>query len=1058
MSATSPAPGAASTRADAVPEPDPAGGARAGGRPRLAALAVASGLAVAGGYYGQALLPALASGFGASRGATTLVVVAAQLGYCLGLIALLPVSDLTDRRLLASRLLAMEAVLLAGMAAAPCLPLLVLFAGGVGATAVAAQVLVAVVAAGTEPAHRGRAVAVVMTGLTAGILAARTFAGAVAQLAGWRMVYAAAAALLLLALWPLRRALFGPVPAGAGPGPEWLTERQERVTARSAAAALVAPARLLAAEPLLRRRAGYGFASFAAFTAFWTSAGYLLTSPPYRFGDAAVGLLGLAGVAGVLLAAPAGRLADAGHARTATGAFLAVLVGGFGLVALGRDHLTALIAGAVVVDIGVRGVQTTNQQQIYLMRGAAHGQITAAYMSCYFAGGVAGASASAVAYGLGGWPAVCLAGGGVGLAALLFWLAAEARPAPTAHVNGRTLMTQLDIAAPTHAPVPEPVATPTPVDAPAAASLAKFVDPLPIPVRLTPCQVDEDGVAQVTVRMRPVRMRLHSQLPPTTLWGYQGSVPGPVFDVRRGQRLRVVWRNELTGPLPVADVHVPQVGTAPPPLAENTPGRSGGQDNKLTEAVPPWTVVHLHGSKTAGGNDGWTENAVSPGSSQVSEYENDQAAMTLWYHDHAMDITRLNVMSGLAGMYLLRDEEEDALGLPAGDREIPMLICDRNLDTDAAGAFTGQLLHKTVGTRPFFGPYTLVNGAIWPHWAARPAWYRLRLLNGSNARFYRLVLLDAQGQPVTAGVHQIGSDSGLLPAPVELGADGLLLAPAERADVLLDLRAFPGQTLRLVNTAPAPFTATPTGLAPGVPDPAHLLAEPDVLQIRVADEPVVDPFTLPATLSPSFTRYSDATLPPNATRRLLVLAAAKDDLTNFQLWEMAAADPAKPPAPGDGVVQIVGADGVTTTWTRVASDFNDTVNWRVAQEDWEQWSILNLTGATHPIHLHLVRFQAVRRETYDTSGFVAATGGTVRPVRRSGDGPGLDPNEQGWKDVIRVGPSQRVDLIARFTGASGRYMYHCHILEHEDAGMMRPFVVMPAAVMAVDPDMAGMQM
>jgi len=193
--------------------------------------------------------------------------------------------------------------------------------------------------------------------------------------------------------------------------------------------------------------------------------------------------------------------------------------------------------------------------------------------------------------------------------------------------------------------------------------------------------------------------------------------------------------------------------------------------------------VHLHGARTGGGNDGWAENAVLTGNSQLSEYPNDQQAMGLWYHDHGMDITRWNVMTGLAGMYLIRDDEEDALHLPHGKYEVPLMLCDRNLETDGAGQLTGQLLYKVAYNPPppgaervmppFSGPFTLVNGVIWPHLDVEPRWYRFRMLNAANARFFQLQLQHADGttdQQLQDAVRQIGSDGGLLPAPVALPA------------------------------------------------------------------------------------------------------------------------------------------------------------------------------------------------------------------------------------------------------------------------------------------------
>lgn len=221
---------------------------------------------------------------------------------------------------------------------------------------------------------------------------------------------------------------------------------------------------------------------------------------------------------------------------------------------------------------------------------------------------------------------------------------------------------------------------PTPA-APTYRSLTPFRDPLRIPGTVGKTRADR--VSYATVRMRATTTRMHSQLPSTPVWAYDGQVTGPTFEVRRGEKLRVTWANELSGDLPVTVVEVPN-GTTTPALWDQ-PGRGGVAAREDVAALRPWTVVHLHGALTGGGNDGWPENGVQPATSQLSEYPNEQRATALFYHDHAMGITRWNVMAGLSGMYLVRDEEEDALGLPGGAYEIPLMLADRNLETDNEG-------------------------------------------------------------------------------------------------------------------------------------------------------------------------------------------------------------------------------------------------------------------------------------------------------------------------------------------------------------------------------------
>ncbi|MGH3941930.1 MAG: multicopper oxidase family protein [Pseudonocardiaceae bacterium] len=568
------------------------------------------------------------------------------------------------------------------------------------------------------------------------------------------------------------------------------------------------------------------------------------------------------------------------------------------------------------------------------------------------------------------------------------------------------------------------------------ARLEKFLDRLHIPpvIRVAP----GPRPAQLEITMRAMWVRLHSQLPLTRVWAYNGSFPGPTIDVQRGRRLRVIWRNEITGSFPVTAVKVPFDPQAP------KPGRDGAAPLQDVAALPPWTVVHLHGARTAAGNDGWTENGVLPGDAQLAEYPNDQQATTLWYHDHAMAITALNVLAGLVGMYLIRDAEEDCLRLPHGKHEIPLVICDRNLDTDSDGNLTGQLLDKLdiipddpeLRTFPFIGPFTLVNGVIWPHLDVKARWYRFRMLNASNSRVYTLQLRDENGATVPGALCQIGTDGGLLPAPLKL--DEIILAPAERADVLVDFRAFKGRSLTLVN-----------GDTDSLPlEPGTDLPNPDIMQFRVRSKPVYDGFTLPPTLSPLFVPLTHDTVPGH-THRWLVLTLIEG--MHPEMWEMEEIDDPPVDLPVDGIVQVELADGTVKTLRRLSRTFRDAANFYVNLDDWEQWSILNVSRVGHPIHLHLVHFQALSRDGYDLTSFDNTVGGTRTPITRLEEAPKLDANEQGWKDTIRVGGGELVTLAAQFGGATGRFMYHCHILEHEDEGMMGTFIVMPKEVMKLDP-------
>lgn len=561
-----------------------------------------------------------------------------------------------------------------------------------------------------------------------------------------------------------------------------------------------------------------------------------------------------------------------------------------------------------------------------------------------------------------------------------------------------------------------------------APILTKYLDPLRIPPVRKP-----HGSLEMT--MQAAHAQLHSELPPTPVWTYDGHFPGPTIEVRSGHKLRVNWRNEVAGTYPATAVELQNATTGP--------GRDGAQPRPEVAALPPWTVVHLHGAHTDAGNDGWPENAVLVGHTQLAEYPNKQAAATLWYHDHAMAVTALNVFAGLAGMYLIRDAEEDALHLPCGQHEIPLIVCDRNLDTNADGQFTGDLLYKQtialtdpmVVKFPFTGPFTLVNGVIWPHLDVDARWYRFRILNASNLRPYTFELRDTHGAPVHGALHQIGSDSGLLPAPATL--DALTLQPAERADVLIDFSAFRGTSPTLVNTLPPP-------LPPGTSSP-----NPDVMQFRVRSECTQDPFTLPATLSPSFERITHKTLPQHVHRWLALTLL---DGRHPEMWEMIEIDQPSTSMPIDGVVQVQLANGPVQTLQRVSREFKDAANFYIEQDSWEQWRIINLSPVPHPIHIHLIKYQATSRDVFDVTTFSNQVGGTSAPVTYQSAGT-LTPGEQGWKDTITVGGGELLTVAGQFSGGSGRYMYHCHILEHEDEGMMRTFVVMPEPIMTLDPHM-----
>jgi len=518
------------------------------------------------------------------------------------------------------------------------------------------------------------------------------------------------------------------------------------------------------------------------------------------------------------------------------------------------------------------------------------------------------------------------------------------------------------------------------------SQLTKYVDALPIPGVLSPIT---PGGSQYRVKMSEFSQQLHRDLPPTTVWGYNGSSPGPTLDVRRGKPVMVNYVNNLPS------THLFTLDTT----IEDSP------PNLPSVRVAP----HLHGGHILSAFDGQPLGWFTSGSPPILvgpdfpgttnfEYANDQEAATLWYHDHAIGVTRLNVYAGLAGFYLIRDAVEDRLNLPCGSFEIPLVIQDREFDA------SGQLFYPNVGNAmsdhpvwvtEFYGNIALVNGKVWPYLEVEPRKYRFRILNGSNSRFYNLSLSSNQS------FTQIGSDGGLLPEPVTLTQ--LLLAPAERADVIVDFAKYKDQFIVLKNDAPAPY---PSG---------ETTSLPQIMQFRVT-RPLSgkDRSSLPKELPP-FHRLN-----PNSAvnTRLLNLNHILDPITGkVEILQMG------PP--------FQGLPFLDQEVTELPQDHTT-----------EIWSFINVTPGTHPIHLHLVQFQVLNRQNFDLQLYVATQG---RQLRLMGSPMPPDPNEMGWKDTVRANPKQVTRIIARFDPLPydqiRKFMWHCHILEHEDNSMMRPYVV-----------------
>jgi spore coat protein A, manganese oxidase len=515
------------------------------------------------------------------------------------------------------------------------------------------------------------------------------------------------------------------------------------------------------------------------------------------------------------------------------------------------------------------------------------------------------------------------------------------------------------------------------------AAIDRFIDPLPTLQRHQP-QGTRNKAVRYRVSMTEFRRQLHSQLPPTTLWGYEGAYPGPVFEAERGTPIEVEWRNELPQQhiFPI-DPHI-HGAMSPSPAVR--------------------TVPHLHGARAPSDSDGLPEKWFAPGRSVVYRYPNDQPAATLWYHDHALGITRLNVYAGLSGFYLLRDQEERSMNLPSGEYEIPLVLQDRTLDNQGQLAYTptqedGTRASPGVWAPEFFGDLSVVNGVIYPYLEVEPRRYRLRVLNSANSRFFRLYFNLARRPtdiPSLVAFHQIGSDGGFLPGPALMNK--LLLGPAERADLLVDFSGLEDRTITLANDAPSPYPGWATLTTEHAP-----LNE--LMQFRVTRR-----------------------LSPNAPA--LGLPAARS---------LARYDPEQAVTTRDFVLtERMDAHGNTLGIFIDNRGYDDPVTDTPALGSLEKWRFINATDDAHPMHLHLVQFQILERQGFDMAEFTQGRlqlVGSPRPPAAS---------EAGWKDTAVVSPRDVLSILVRFEGYTGRYVFHCHMLEHEDNDMMRPYEVIAA--------------
>jgi len=581
---------------------------------------------------------------------------------------------------------------------------------------------------------------------------------------------------------------------------------------------------------------------------------------------------------------------------------------------------------------------------------------------------------------------------------------------------------------------------------PASAQLTSYLTQYAAPPVVTLKPDPLTGIATYAFEAKEITRTLHPQLlGPTPAWAYDDGKPGyagylsPIIQIKKGTRLDVSYKNGLPNAYP-----------ARLPVDRNlTAG-----DTRVG------ILTHLHGGFVPGTEDGnpFASPSVYNGGTQAVSYRNNQAATLLWYHDHQLGATRLNVFAGLAGGYLIRDVNDTGgpggpfddgtpgsgnntnnPWLPVGPYELPLVIQDR-LFNAANGEFlypvmppgmgtTGECGKGTnyyaPGTGPWIGEYfgdeMLVNGICTPVLQVEPAVYRFRILNGCNARFLNLVL-----QNVGAGIAPppkftvIGGEQGLYGTPA-VGIKELTMVNAERADVIVDFRGLAGQDLLLRNgTLPKPYAS-----------PAPRLQNIMKIQVRGTQGPAV---TIPATIAGGENaRFGGAAV---AGTRRIVLDEWNAGLPTWFLTlspkDFIASGATYTPLP----------PALTPMTPATAACFNDTDAELAAKgltpetpaaNSIEDWEFHNYTADTHPMHVHLTKFQVVDRRPLGTAPGGA---GTVPPLAF----------ERGWKDTVGAHPGmitrirQRFELPAEAVGPQ-KYVYHCHIVEHEDNDMMRPYTV-----------------
>lgn len=558
----------------------------------------------------------------------------------------------------------------------------------------------------------------------------------------------------------------------------------------------------------------------------------------------------------------------------------------------------------------------------------------------------------------------------------------------------------------------------------------KFINMLPNALArnfiLKPVGKTRRGVDYYKIERRPFVANLgivNAQNRPlfTPMFGYASehetpTFPGKTFLVSNHKPIKVFWKNNLVNkkngaPLPLLR-YVPVDQTIHLAMPEHPPYPKSG--------VP--TVVHLHGGFTEELSDGYPEAWNTPHFAQkgpflkkkVFTYSNRQEPTMLWYHDHALGITRLNNYAGLVGAYVIRGNPENRLvkehKLPSSRYEVPLIITDKMFTANGELFFPYIDNQNPKAPRPtvlpeFFGDFILVNGKAWPFVPVEPRQYRLRILNGCDSRFLDLRLVEDQNNPaVGVQFYQVGTDQGLLNKPVAI--THLLIAPGQRADLVVDFSQYKHKTLVMTNTANAPY---PDG------DPVDPLSTGLVMSFKVTKKLNTD---YPLSHLPKKLRHHPIKrLQPTAKTRQVLLFETKDGYGR--------------------IMPMLGTPALGML------EWHQPVTETPLLGTTEIWEIYNTTGDAHPIHLHAGDFQILDRQNF--TGDLDPITGVLTNIQLLGPSP-IGPTEHGLFDTAIVYPGsgqalgQMTRIIMKFS-LPGHYVWHCHILSHEDHDMMRPLLI-----------------